>query len=111
MLWHRLAPGFHLLAAPGVGGAHGGSGAVRGRSIWFLRLGISHVFQRAESLLAAGFLAAGFVAWSSGERAACQLVGHDLGWRDSSDHGDAVRHRVYFTFSLRRSVGVVPRPS
>src|SRR6266446_1065864 len=99
MLWYRLAPGFYILPAPSLGGARGGSGSLRCRSIWLLHLGISHVFQRAQSLFAAGFFPAGFVAWSSSERAPCQLVGHHVGWRNSPDHGDAVRDRIYFAFS------------
>src|SRR2546425_13347798 len=90
-----------FLPEAGLGGARRGDGSLRSRSVRFLHLGISHVFKRIESLLAAGVFAARVVARDSCFRATRQLVGHALGWRNSPDGGYAFCDWVHLAVSLR----------
>ena len=104
---HRVAPRRDFLPEAGLGGASHSDGSLRSRSVRFLHLGISHVFKRIESLLAAGVFAARVVARDSGFRATRQLVGYALGWRNSFDRGYAFCDRVHLAVSLRRPIGPV----
>src|SRR5467141_1752465 len=59
IVWQRL---FWFFPQAGLEGTPRCSGALRRRSLWFLRLGTTHVFQRHESFFAAGFFTVGFFA-------------------------------------------------
>src|SRR6266403_6164925 len=95
--------GFHVFPQAGLEGTPCGSGALRRGPFRFLRLGTTHVFQRHESLFAAGFFAPGFFARTARYDPPDQLVRHALERPRSARHRHAFHARLHFAFSVRRA--------
>src|SRR5712664_2177638 len=106
----RHASDFHVFSQTGLERTPRGSGAVRCGRLRFLRLGPAHVFQRHESVFAAGLFAFGLLPRTARYDPAGQLARHTLERAHPAQHRNAFHARLHFTFSLRRTLRHFPRP-